>query len=388
MRKWKVFWGVLLVAATLFGQKAEKQTVVGIAEEFHELPWYEEQARLWKIEIDQNPKNEEAWMNYYQAKRAILHKNGGNPHGKSSPAMQVVNEMEEHIPQTFTFNYCKGNQLGKDEGWGAYNIKAHEINPEDARVYDNLVVYYEMQGDLAKRKAINEKWKAKKTYSPGLLSFGYNVLVSLEEKAVVLTTGDNDTYPLWMLQDADGIRKDVIVANTYMIKDESYRNLLFKRMGVNVTLAEQKALKMDGKSDQKDLEYFVRSFVKTVHAKGIPIYAAATTQAQNDEVLKKNFYNVGLVSKYSEGSFDQYAFLQRNLMNRYVWDYLKHDFFNESIPVLVSFANDNYVPGLLVLRDHFRAGEDQAGVQFCEEILLKIAEKSRMKALILKYLNE
>ena len=31
--------------------------------------WYKEQERLWKAEIDKNPKNEEAWGNYYRAVR-------------------------------------------------------------------------------------------------------------------------------------------------------------------------------------------------------------------------------------------------------------------------------------------------------------------------------
>lgn len=31
--------------------------------------WYKTQERLWKAEIDKNPKNEEAWANYYKAVR-------------------------------------------------------------------------------------------------------------------------------------------------------------------------------------------------------------------------------------------------------------------------------------------------------------------------------
>lgn len=388
MKKLNVLLVALFLSTIVFSQNIEKQTVVGIAEEFHELEWYEQQKVLWRKEIDKDPKNEDAWMNYYQASRAILHKNGGNPHGKASPAMEVVNEMEKHIPNTFTFNFCKGNQLGKDEGYEKYNIKAYEINPDDSRVYDNLVVYYEMIGDNQKRIEINKKWNSKNIYSPGLLNFGHNVLTSVEENAVVLTVGDNDTYPLWMLQDAFGFRKDVIVANASMIKDEKYRKLIFSRMGVSLTKEEDKKLQIAPNHSQEEFESFVRSFVQIVHKKGVPMYVSSTSKAQNDEKLKANFYNIGIVSKYAEEPIDKIAYLKRNVMNRYLWDYVKHDFYNESIPVLVSFANDNYVPGLLVLRDHFRASENNEGVRFCEELLLAIAKNSRMKDLIIKYVNQ
>lgn len=48
-------------------------------------------------------------------------------------------------------------------------------------------------------------------YAP--FDYSYNILQSAEENAIIFTNGDNDTFPVWYIQDVMGVRRDVRIVN-------------------------------------------------------------------------------------------------------------------------------------------------------------------------------
>ena len=73
-------------------------------------------------------------------------------------------------------------------------------------------------------------WTAASRTGQGFTSaWARDILTSLEPNAVIITNGDNDSFPLWYAQEVEGIRRDVVVTLTPYLDMPWYARQLNRR---------------------------------------------------------------------------------------------------------------------------------------------------------------
>ncbi|MFL5503971.1 MAG: DUF2723 domain-containing protein [Gemmatimonadaceae bacterium] len=73
-------------------------------------------------------------------------------------------------------------------------------------------------------------WKsASRAGQTDTADFAADLLNSVEPYGILVTAGDNDTFPLWYAQEVEGIRRDVIVACLSLLNTDWYTRQLLRR---------------------------------------------------------------------------------------------------------------------------------------------------------------
>lgn len=317
--------------------------------------WYVEQAELWKKEIEKNPKNPEAWYNYYNANRYARYVETIDTQDKKTRLKKIIEDMGEAIPGTYEYYLLKF--------WNSYSLtdvsvleQAYKLAPERVDTYYGFITHYEFTGQEKKLKEFCEKLYQSKDIAPGLINYNYNVLMSCEENAILFTNGDNDTYPIWVLQEAQGIREDVTLLNQSIIRaGNEYLARKLKEKGISIDLGRL--------PKSKDKE-FLTELCKIIAAESpeTPIYIALTVYEKHIESIMDDLYIVGLAYQYSTERIDNLALLKKNLEKGLRLDYLKQDWYGDSYLAkdLIAHMNLNYIAPMIMLAEHYNtSGEDR-----------------------------
>ncbi|NQT26422.1 hypothetical protein HQ585_13800 [candidate division KSB1 bacterium] len=345
---WTILIGVLILLPTILGISGDKpQPVLSLRKIFMTPEWYQEQAELWEKEVQAHPDNANAWYNYYQANRYNLMFDKEKTYKDvKAKNLELVQAMEKSVPNSYEYNLMMGdgaNSTLKDLNEEIrYLEKAHALNPDAPLTYYSLISSYERLGQSEKMKVSCEKLYASEDYAPSLYEYNYNVLVSVEKDGILFSNGDNDTYPIWVLQHVKEIRPDVILLNLSMIQDLPYLKVKMKEIGVKLNL---------DKFDLNEILNTIRS-----QSPDRKIYFALTVADNYIKDFKDKLFCTGLVNQYTKSRFDNVAMVRKNFETQYRLDYLTVGWYDENrieTEIMNKYLHMNYTPGLNMLIDHY-----------------------------------
>jgi len=246
-------------------------------------------------------------------------------------------------------------------------IKADEIDPSRSEVYSLMIDHATINQDVEALKEFNTKWMETGEISQGILAWNYNSLMSLSPHAILITHGDNDTYPAWMLQQVQDLRGDVEVINLNLLKNKEYCDAIFKKCRIPVYPTT---------SDQKEIwtEDFIPVADHLMKHSVRPIYFSITTPKSIRNHYKDDLYTVGLSFKYSKYPFDNITELKNNYENQFLTDYMKVGFQNDKSITVLNTLNMSYLPAFFTLyKEYLRIGDD-AKADNMLTLIKKIAE--------------
>lgn len=240
--------------------------------------------------------------------------------------------------------------------------------PRETGDFERRLREAELSGDRQQAAAVCREWYASGRYSPGLLDWNYNALMSVEQDALLVTQQESDTYPAFLLQYALAVRPDVAVANLQWLEEPNYRAALIAAQGLSWI------------PPNCSFEVFWEQLLLRGQSGPKPLYFGSMTHKNLQQADKGKLYLTGLALKYSAQPFDNVAVLRHNFEQLFRTDYLSLQLAPEQDPAAVAVANLHYVPALSLLYRHYTASGETEKAKHFQQLALRLAKAGNREA--------
>ena len=340
----------------------EPQKVETPVKVYQSAEWYKTQERLWKAEIGKNPKNEEAWKNYYKAVRYQSWFDESTEYREKEE--RIMQEMAKAIPDSYTM-YIMDYYYKGDVNAAPNMKKAILMRPDNVEMYPDYVSYLMQTGDEELMADILKRWYNSGTYSPSLLNYAYNELSGMKANSIIFVSGDSPTFSKLLVQYGKDLFEDIDVICMSMMWASNYRKLVCERLSI----PDFEPIPQISNQEEAD-KYTDQMMLHIIkHTRRPAVYFSTL---MNVPSFKDRLYSEGLVMRYSEKPYDNLVIKRKNFEENYLTDYLRENFLPESYPASANKFNLNYIPCFKSLLDHYKQTGNTARYNELRNLMLRI----------------
>lgn len=267
----------------------------------YDLDTYQELARLWK-EYNREFPSEEAYANWMYAAR----------YAQSEDFENLLDKGIKKYPANPTLLYlasCRGHGSEDLSATQNYLERSVQFDPEYTDPWFSLVGVYMEQGDDEKTDTALRRLLEAGAIVDEVMDYSYNMLVGLEPNAILLTNGDNDTYPGWILTRLLDHRPDVVIVNRSLLNTEWYPQYIMDRGAPRFITGQQltdlhKSILNEIKKSGRGIPYggpfgdtLIVRLIDAAARSGRPVYMSWTmTNTDVVTYYRENGIELGLVT--------------------------------------------------------------------------------------------
>jgi hypothetical protein len=179
---------------------------------------------------------------------------------------------------------------------------------------------------------------------------GANYLKSTDKNAILFTYGDNDSFPVWYVQDVEGIRTDVRVANLSYLQAGWYISMMrqkaFESSPMPLSLDQNRY--MEGKREQIMVN---RRATKAVPVKDLVTFASQDDRQYMTDVTGRGDYlnvipsakiviDVDTAKVLSNGTVKPY--FKDRLVSPMIWNYTDDNAFKDDLAIMDLLATNKW----------------------------------------------